>query len=389
MASGNAPRTKEQLPPWLWPRAAYIHVPFCAHHCGYCDFAVATGQDHQIDLYIEALAAELATLGKPESVATLFLGGGTPTYLDARRLARLLETVARWLPLAADGEFSVEANPGTLDSEKIDVLAEYGVTRVSLGAQSFQPHLLRVLERDHCPEDVPRAVECIRRRIDRVSLDLIFGVPGQSLADWQSDLDLALALQSAHLATYGLTYEKGTRLWKQWQRDLVRPLDEESELALYACTIDTLEAAGFEHYEISNFARPGQRCRHNQVYWANEAYFGLGMGAARYVMGRRELNTRDLRTYLRRTLAGESPTFQSEMLDPEARARETLAMQLRRSDGVRRSAFQEQTGYNLDVLAGAAIKRHAESGLLADDGCRVYLTRQGKYVADSVIQVLL
>src|SRR5438552_663513 len=165
------------LPPWLWPRAAYVHVPFCAHHCGYCDFAVATGQDAKIDLYIDALTEELSKLGEPQPVETLFLGGGTPTYLSARQLERLLKAVTHWLPLESGHEFSVEANPGTLDAEKARVLAGHGVNRVSLGAQSFEPKLLRVLERDHQPPDVPRAVDCIRKNIECISLDLIYAVP--------------------------------------------------------------------------------------------------------------------------------------------------------------------------------------------------------------------
>ncbi|HMF11279.1 MAG TPA: radical SAM family heme chaperone HemW, partial [Gemmataceae bacterium] len=287
------------------PRAAYVHVPFCAHHCGYCDFAVAVGRDALIDRYLDALAAELATLLEPRPVQTVFVGGGTPTYLSARQVHRLLSDVNRWLPLEPGGEFSIEANPGTLGAEKVAALADCGVTRVSLGAQSFQPRLLHVLERDHSPDDVPRAVEAIRRRIPELSLDLIFGVPGQTLAAWDADLRQALALQPDHVSTYGLTYEKGTPLWKQRQRGAIAALGEEAELSLYAHAIDTLEVAGFEHYEISNFALPGRRSRHNQVYWANEPYYGFGMGATRYVDGRRESNTRDLSAYTRRALAGE------------------------------------------------------------------------------------
>ena len=376
-------------PPWLWPRAAYVHVPFCAHHCGYCDFAVAAGRDHLIDRYLDALAAELATLGAPQPVETLFLGGGTPTHLGPAPLERLLAAVTRWLPLRPGGEFSVEGNPGTLDAARVDVLAAFGVNRVSLGAQSFHPEVLRVLERDHRPADVPRAVAAVRRRIAQVSLDLIFGVPGQSPADWEADLHAALALGPDHLSTYGLTYEKGTRLWKQRRRGEIRSLDEEAERAQYELAMDVLAAAGLEHYEISSFARPGRRCRHNQVYWANEAYFGFGMGAARYVGGSRELNTRDLHTYLRRALAGASPTFQRETLGPEERARETAALQLRRAEGVRRVPFRAQTGFALDDLAGPAVARLAALGLLHDDGAGVCLTREGKCVADAVIREVL
>jgi oxygen-independent coproporphyrinogen-3 oxidase len=379
------------LPPWQWPRAAYIHVPFCAHHCGYCDFAVAVGQDHQIELYLDALAAELAMLQTPQPVRTIHLGGGTPTHLSASQLDRLLSTIRRWLPLepGAEGEFAIEANPDSLDADKVNVLADHGITRVSLGAQSFHPHLLRVLDRQHAPSEVPRAVEAVRRRIAQVSLDLIFGVPGQTEAHWRDDLARALALEPDHLSTYGLTYEKGTPLWKRHRRGELRPLDEDAELALYKTAIDILEVADFEHYEISNFARPGKRSRHNQVYWANQAYFGFGMGAARYVLGKRELNTRDLNTYLRRTLSGEPATFQSEELEPPERARETMAVQLRRCEGIDRAAYREQTGFDLDAVAGPAITRHVGLGLLCDDGWRVCLTRQGKYVADAVIERLL
>jgi oxygen-independent coproporphyrinogen-3 oxidase len=374
---------------WPAPRAAYIHVPFCAHRCGYCDFAIAVGRDDMMDRYLDALAAELPTLGSPRPIDTLFIGGGTPTYLGVTQLRRLLSDVARWLLLQSGHEFSIEANPGTLDADKVAVLSDHGVTRVSLGAQSFQPPLLQVLDRDHEPQDVSRAVNVIRRRIPEVSLDLIFGVPGQTLAGWDDDLSRALELRPDHVSTYGLTYEKGTPLWKRQQQGAIRALDEDAELALYSHAIDRLEAARFEHYEISNFALPGRRSRHNQVYWANESHFGFGMGASRYVNGRRELNTRDLSTYIRKALAGESTTFQSETLSPEQRARETMAMQLRRTWGIDRAAFRVQTDFDLDSLAGKAITRHVDLGLLADDGERVYLTRQGKYVADAVITALL
>jgi putative oxygen-independent coproporphyrinogen III oxidase len=379
----------EDAPAWLRPRAAYVHVPFCAHRCNYCDFAIAVGQDDLIELYLDALAAELSALGNPRPVRTLFLGGGTPTYLSPEQLERLLQAIVRWLPPEPGHEFSVEANPGTLDVDRVAVLTRHGVTRVSLGAQSFNPRLLGALERDHTPDDVGRAASLVRQQIGQLSLDLIFGVPGQSETDWMEDLCQALALGAGHLSTYGLTYEKGTPLWKQRKAGSVIPLGEDEELNLYALAIDTLEEAGFEHYEISNFARPGQRCRHNEVYWANEAYFGFGMGAARYVGGCRELNTRNLKDYIRRCLSGETATFQSEELPPRERARETMAVQLRRREGIDRRSFVTQTGHDLDALAGEEIARLTDQGLLADDGRSVSLTRAGKYVADGVIERLL
>jgi oxygen-independent coproporphyrinogen-3 oxidase len=380
--------TGAMQPTWLEPRAAYIHVPFCAHHCGYCDFAIAVSQEHMMELYFDSLAAELATLGAARPVDTIYVGGGTPTLSSARQLERLLEAVNRWLPAPSEREFSIEANPDTLDADKVAVLAEHGVNRVSIGAQSFHPHLLAALDRRHSPAEVPRAVECVKKRIERVSLDLIFGVPGQTLSEWEDDLRQALALQPDHVSTYGLTYEKGTPLWKNWKRGVVRRVNEEAERAMYGAAMDTLEDAGFEHYEISNFALTGSRCRHNEVYWANHAYFGFGMGAARYVNGRRETNTRNLQGYIRKTLSGESPAFQSEELPPEERARETMAQNLRRAEGITRREFQQQTGIEFDALVGAALVRYAELGLLEDDGKNVRLTRQGKYVADAVIEEL-
>ena len=379
-----------QQPPWIWPRAAYIHVPFCAHHCGYCDFAIAVGQDVQIERYVQALGLELELLKVPQRVETLFLGGGTPTHLNSRQLAAMLKTILHWLPLSPGAEFSVEANPGNLDKDRIAVMAEHGVNRLSLGVQSFQPDLLKALDRDHTPANVsPVVLDAVRRRIANLSLDLIFGVPGQTLELWQTDLERALALEPDHVATYGLTWEKGTPLWKRHEHGLVHSLDEETELAMYTQAMDVLESAGFEQYELSNFARPGQRCRHNEVYWANHAYFGFGMGAARYVNLCREMNTRNLAAYLKRVLAEDSAVFQSETLEPRDRALETVVMQLRRGEGIDRPAFQRQTGFVLDELLGGALRQLIELELLIDNGVSVKLSRGGKCVADSVITQLL
>jgi len=328
-------------------------------------------------------------LGSPQPIQTLFVGGGTPTHLGASQLERLLSALLRWLPLTANCEISIEANPDSLDRDKVHVLADHGVTRVSLGAQSFSPKVLRVLDRQHRPEETLRAFERVRSRISQVSIDLIFGAPGQTLAEWREDLAQILALEPDHISTYGLTYEKGTPLWKQRERGDVRPLDEDLELAMYETAIDVLAGAGFEHYEISNFARPGRRCRHNETYWANEAYFGFGMGAARYVMRRRELNTRDLKTYIRRALSGEAATFQAVELEPLERARETMAVQLRRCEGIDRGAFRVQTDYVLDEIAGEKVQMLVGQGLLADVGNGVHLTRRGKCLADTVIERLL
>ena len=383
------PTAQDPAQPWFEPRSAYVHIPFCAHHCGYCDFAVTAGQDHLIDLYLEALAVELAKIGSPKPIRTLFLGGGTPSHLNLRQIDRLFGELNRWLPRETGGEVSLEANPDTFDTEKARRLAALGVNRISLGVQSFQPSVLRVLERLHKPEHVAPAVDAAHRWIGRVSIDLIFGVPGQTIDQWTDDLNRAMQLQPEQVSTYGLTFEKGTRLWKMQQRDEVHAIEEDIELKMYQLAMETLEDAGYEQYEISSFARTGGRCIHNQIYWANEAFFGFGVGAAAYRDGTRTLNVRNTQDYIRRTLAEESPVFQSETLSPEERARETLSLNLRRAEGVLRERFRIQTGFDLDSLAGEAMARHVAAGFMIDDGASVRLTRTGRCVADSIVTDVL
>ncbi len=378
-------------PPWQWPRAAYIHIPFCAHKCGYCDFASLAGVDHLAGRYLDSLEREIAlSLGEPREVDTIFVGGGTPTRLDAGQLERLARIIGRWFVLSPGGEWTVEANPGTLDAEKADILAAAGVDRISLGAQSFRPESLQVLERHHGRAEVESAVAIVGPRFPRWSLDLIFGVPGSSLEDWRRDLEIALDFGPSHLSCYGLVFEKGTELWKQRSRGEVRPVDEELERAMYESTIDRLAGAGLAMYEISNFARPGHESRHNLVYWANDAYFGFGVGAARYVRGIRSVNTRELPAYLRRIEAGEPAIGPTEQLAPEERARETAVLMLRRTRlGLDRDDFCWRTGFDIDQLAGAAIERYMTLGLLEDDGTRLRLTREGIFVADDILAAFL
>jgi oxygen-independent coproporphyrinogen-3 oxidase len=368
----------------LSPRAAYVHVPFCAHRCGYCNFTLIAGRDDLIEAYVAALQRELSWLVEPRPVETLFIGGGTPTHLPPAALARLLGAVRRWFPLAERGEFSIEANPAGLDAERVDILAEYGVTRMSLGAQSFDAEKLAVLERDHAPADIARGVELGRKRLASVSLDLIFGAPGETLEIWRRDLESALRLAPDHVSTYGLTYERGTTFWNRLGRGRLARLDEELERAMYAEALDSLGAAGFEHYEVSNFARPGHRCRHNEVYWAAEEYYAAGPGAARYIAGRRETNHRSTTTWLKRVLAGESPVAESETLSPEDRAREALVLGLRRMEGVDRRQFAAGAGFEIDALVGPELSRFVELGLLCDQSGRVRLTREGLFVSDAI-----
>ncbi len=367
------------------PRSAYIHVPFCAHRCGYCDFTLVAEKDDLIDDYLSALALEFRSLSRPRQVETLFFGGGTPTHLSAGRLARLLELTFRWFQPVDGCEISIEANPAGLDNEKIDRLACSGVNRISLGVQSFNNSTLELLERDHRQDDVALIVERLQRRITNISLDLIFAVPGQTLTEWQETLKQAIELRPQHISTYGLTFEKGTSFWtRRKNRDLI-PLGEELQREMYAVAMDQLTAAGFEQYEISNFARLGFRCRHNEVYWTSRSYYGFGPGAARYINGRRETNHRNVMTWLKRTLAGEPATAECEELSGEDRAREAIMLGLRQYDGIDRGDFRDLTGFSLDQLVAKHISRHCRSGLIEDTGSHIRLTREGRFLADTVI----
>jgi oxygen-independent coproporphyrinogen-3 oxidase len=364
-------------------------VPFCRYRCGYCDFAIITDRDDLIEPFQRAIGMELSWLEHPRPVDTLYFGGGTPSYLDAARLADLCELVLRWHPLEAGHEWTVEANPESLTEDRVRVLAERGATRLSLGVQSFDDAKLQALDRQHRQEDVVRSMEMARRAEMQVSIDLIFASPGETLAGWRQDLRSALALEPDHISTYALTWETGTAFTRRRTGGELHSLDEELERALYAETINTLIRGGFEHYEVSNFARPGRRSRHNQVYWAGEEYFAAGPGAARYVGGVRETNHRSTTTYLKRVLAGESPVAEREHLNDEQRARERLVLGLRRLEGVGRTEFAAQSGFQIDDLAGPAVTRFVELKLLSDDGSRVKLTREGLYVSDALWPELL
>ena len=371
------------------PRSAYIHVPFCKHRCGYCDFAVLAGREDLIDEYLAALATELSWLGSPREVDTLYFGGGTPSVLSAEQLRRLCGAATAWHPLAAGYEWTVEANPEHVTAEWLLAAAEMGVTRVSLGVQSFDDTKLRALDRDHDGAAAASCVQLVRRSGMATCVDLIFAAPEEKLEGWLRDVAQAVALGPDHVSTYGLTFEKGTAFTRRRERGQLPSVEEELEREMYAAGIDALTAAGFEHYEVSNFARPGKRSRHNEAYWNGDGYFAAGVGAARRIGGVRETNLRSTFGYLRRVAAGRSPVAEREELTAEQQARERLVFGLRRLAGVERREFAATTGLAVDDLAGAAIEKFVGWGLLLDDGERVRLSREGLMVSDALWPELL
>lgn len=371
------------------PRAAYVHVPFCTHRCGYCNFTVVAGRDELQEAYLNALERELEQLGQPREVDTLYLGGGTPTRLRPKHLRRLCRLVAEWHPLAPGGECTVEANPEDMTAHLANELAAWGATRVSLGTQSLLADKLQRLERAHTSAQAAASVQFARDAGLAVAVDLIFAAPGETREQWRNDVDALTALAPDHVSTYGLTYEKGTAFWSRRQRGALTELDEELQREMYLEGIDRLTAAGFEHYEVSNFARPGRRSRHNQAYWEGREYFAAGPGAARYVGGVRETNHRSLTTYLKRIACGQSPVAERERLDPEARARERFVLGLRQIEGVGLAEFATATGFDALELVGERVRFFAAEGILTLEPDRVRLTRDGLLVSDSLWPELL
>jgi oxygen-independent coproporphyrinogen-3 oxidase len=366
------------------PRSAYLHVPFCRHRCGYCDFTLVAGRDDLVDRYLAAVARELERVTAPLVLDTLYVGGGTPSHLGATGLGRLFDLVEPRLRPEPGAEVTVEANPLDVTPDLVAAARARGVTRVSLGGQSLDEATLRRLDRDHGPDDVRAAAARLLEAGCIVSLDLMVAAPGQSLADVEADLTAAVALGVQHVSVYCLTWEPGTAFAAARRRGRLAPVEESLERSMYEAAIDRLEAAGFEHYEVSNFARPGCRCRHNEAYWECRPWEGFGPGAARFDGRTRTTNHRSTTTWIRRMLAGADATGDVDAMSPEEAARERLVVGLRRRDGVGRDAFRDASGCDLDAVAGGAIGRWVEAGLALDDGRTVRLTRAGLLVSDTL-----
>ncbi len=364
----------------------YVHLPFCPYVCPYCDFAKWPLHRSRAERYLNALYAEIDVVA-PFQARTLFVGGGTPNTYASPRIAALLERLRERFGLPPAAEATVEMNPDRqlCAGDVFETYAAAGITRVSLGVQSFVAGELATLGRRHEPADVARAVTAARAAgIENVSLDLMFGVPGQTPDTWRRSLDAALALGPSHVSTYGLTVEEGTPFATRHARNPGEFPDDEAEAALYALAIDTLRSAGFEHYEISNFARPGFRCAHNANYWENGAYLGLGVGAASYLDGSRAARTRDLERYCAALENGEAAPAESERLEGRARVGEAAMLALRTAEGVDVAIFAERYGIDFHTYYEPVIADMLAAGALDVSASHVRLTRRGRFVANDV-----
>jgi oxygen-independent coproporphyrinogen III oxidase len=365
----------------------YVHLPFCPYLCPYCDFAKWPMRAASARRYLDALYAEIQR-EPPAPAATIYLGGGTPNAYDAPAIAALLARVRARFADAA--EVSIEINPELVRDGDFAAYRAAGITRLSIGVQSFEPAEIRTLGRKHTVAQIEGVVAQARAaNLQSVSLDLIFAVPGQSAASWRRSLGAAIALGVDHISAYGLTVEEGTPYAAWRAREPGVFFDDTREGELYALAIELLHAAGYEQYEISNFAQPGHRCAHNLNYWANGEYAGLGVGAASYRAGVRSIHTRSLGEYVAAALEGRPIPSEAERLEGRRRAGEAMMLALRTAQGVALSEFKERYGIDVMTDYASVVTRFARTGLLERIGDTVRLTQRGRFLANDVCGAFL
>jgi len=368
------------------PRAIYIHIPFCGSKCAYCDFLSMPASEEVRARYVDRLIEEIDRRAHGLRPRTLYIGGGTPTALGAETLARLFGALASRLDLTGLREFTVEANPATVDAGVASVLVAGGVNRVSIGAQSFAPGTLSVLGRAHGPEDTRIAVDVMRAAgIDNISIDLIYGVPGQTLEGAAADVVATLALRPFHVSAYCLSVHEETPLAHQLAEGRLSPVPDETQREMYVMICRRFERAGFKQYEISNFALTRWRSKHNMTYWRNDLYLGLGLGAVSYDGRTRSTNTRELGDYL----DGRFGPQESETLPARRRAQQTLILALRLVRGIAEQDVIRRTGSPLEEFLSEEVRRFISSGHLLHQGGRLRLARKSLFVADEILQAFL
>jgi len=367
-------------------RAAYIHVPFCVSKCYYCDFNSYPGLDAMFQSYTDAVRKEISGTGLETRAATLYIGGGTPTVLSAQQVSALVEAVRIRLALAGDAEATIEANPATIGQAELEALITAGINRISFGVQSFDDHLLKRIGRRHTAADARQAV--IDGRLvgfKNISLDLIYALPGQSVEGWGETLQQAISLAPEHISLYELTIEEGTPFSELLAQGSLELPEEELQIDMYAGAESALEAAGYERYEISNFAMPGFRCRHNQFYWRNDEYYGFGAGAVSYIDGRRARNVKSPAEYIERVRETGSAVGSVEELSPERRLGETMMLGLRMAEGVDCAEIETRFGVDPRRFYEAEIDRLLGQRLVEFCDTRLRLTRRGVLLANEAM----
>ncbi|MBS2969758.1 oxygen-independent coproporphyrinogen III oxidase [Metabacillus sp. KIGAM252] len=372
-------------------KAAYVHIPFCEYICHYCDFNKIFIQNQPVELYLDYLNTEIAQVMQKhdkQKLDTIFIGGGTPTALDESQLTQLMTSISRHLlPSDKQIEFTVEANPGDLSYEKMRLLKSFGVNRFSIGVQSFEDRLLEKIGRVHRKQDVLRTVEDAKKAgFDNLSIDLMFGLPGQTAEDFERTLDLALSLDVQHFSAYSLIIEPKTVFYNLVQKGKLPLPPQEEEARMYELLMSRMEQAGFHQYEISNFSSPGMESRHNLTYWDNEEYFGFGAGAHGYVDGMREVNAGPLKKYMALIDESGSPITTRHKVTEDEQMEEELFLGLRKSAGVSKQVFKNKFGKELTDVFCEPIKVQKQKGLLEEDESSIFLSVQGRLLGNEVFQ---
>ncbi|WP_245347465.1 radical SAM family heme chaperone HemW [Cohnella lubricantis] len=382
------------------PRALYIHIPFCTNKCFYCDFNSYIVEGQPVDAYLDALEREMERTVRelpPETIRKVFVGGGTPTVLTPPQMTRFLASVARHFPVAADAEFTMEANPGTTDPAKLAAMREGGVNRISFGAQSFDNELLAAIGRIHEADDVVRSIENARTAgFTNLSIDLMFGLPRQTLQQLADSVTRALELDLPHYSLYSLKVEENTLFHRLYERGELPLPEEEVEVAMFEHLRERLGGAGYRQYEISNFAKPGFGSRHNTTYWHNEPYYGLGAGAHGYALGQRHMNIKGVQAYIDAANADAGlPRKDTHEVTVREAMEDFMMVGLRLLEGVREADFSRQFGgASLSDVFGPVLAKLQEQGLLerfgvSDEDAGYRLTERGIPLGNEVFGAFL
>jgi oxygen-independent coproporphyrinogen-3 oxidase len=369
----------------------YIHIPFCQNKCRYCDFySVDYSDEHLLNDYSKAVIYEIRAASEQLHnilVTTVFFGGGTPSLLTARNIEGILDTIKDSFPISPTAEITVEANPATIDAPKMDQYLEAGVNRFSVGAQSFSDHELSVLGRIHKSDDILRIVELFHRKnIRNFNLDLIYGIPGQSVKSWEANLTKAIDCTPAHISAYLLQLGPETVMAKMAAQNIIELCDENTEAVMYERTIDVLTGCGFRHYELSNFSRPEFECQHNLIYWRGENYLGFGAGAVSYIDNRRFINRPQLVDYIKNLTSGKKQAIEElENMTMKEQVSDIIILGLRLCEGININEINQRFSINIEKEYGKAIDDNIQKGLLNYKNGQLFLTRRGYFLSNEVL----
>ena len=367
------------------PTSAYVHIPFCTQICYYCDFSKVFIKNQPVDSYLEHLLEEFQSYDI-QKLRTLYIGGGTPTALSAPQLEVLLKGLTKNLDLSVLEELTIEANPGDLDADKIAVLKNSAVNRVSLGVQTFDDKMLKKIGRSHLEKDIYENIDRLKLAgFDNISIDLIYALPGQTMDQVKENVAKAIGLDIPHLSLYSLILENHTVFMNRMRRGKLPLPKEELEAEMFEYIIAELERAGFEHYEISNFSKSGFESRHNLMYWDNAEYYGIGAGASGYVNGIRYKNHGPIRHYLSAVEEGNA-RITEEHLSQKEQMEEEMFLGLRKKSGVSMARFEEKFGRSFDGLYGETVRDLVQQGLMQIEGDRVRMTKRGLFLGDIVAE---